>query len=110
MPDGSGIGLRQSAHGEGQTAALPYRLLLPHRAACRRGISARARHRRADCSWRRIPCHGVRSEADDLRDITDAEALGPSTAAVIDAAKQRNIPAIRLADGTSLFQLGWGAR
>ena len=38
-----------------------------------------------------------------------AVRLGPSTAAIVTAAKQRDIPARRLGEG-SLISLGWGAR
>jgi cyanophycin synthetase len=37
-------------------------------------------------------------------------AIGTSTAAVVDAALWRGIPAIRLTDDANLFQLGWGSR
>ncbi|HYD54495.1 MAG TPA: cyanophycin synthetase [Gemmatimonadaceae bacterium] len=47
---------------------------------------------------------------DALRDLADDDALGPSTRAVVEAAQARNIPALRLAEGTGFFQLGWGAR
>jgi cyanophycin synthetase len=45
-----------------------------------------------------------------LRAIVRSEELGPSTRAVVEAARQRGIPVMRLAEGTSLFQLGWGSR
>lgn len=44
-----------------------------------------------------------------LRDMVDDVCLGPSTAHIVDAATDRNIPAIRLTDG-NLVQLGYGAR
>jgi cyanophycin synthetase len=46
----------------------------------------------------------------ELRALVRREALGPSTAAIVNAARQRGIPVLRLADASSLFQLGWGAR
>ncbi|MFN3750802.1 MAG: cyanophycin synthetase [Thiobacillus sp.] len=44
-----------------------------------------------------------------LRDLADALLLGPSTAAIVDAATDRHIPWLRLTDG-NLVQLGHGAR
>lgn len=43
-----------------------------------------------------------------LIDMADSLCLGPSTAAIVDAADERRIPAIRLNDG-NLVQLGYGA-
>jgi cyanophycin synthetase len=48
--------------------------------------------------------------ADDinrLRDMDENLRLGPSTKSIVDAALLRNIPFVRLTDG-SLVQLGWG--
>jgi cyanophycin synthetase len=44
-----------------------------------------------------------------LRDGVDAYCLGPSTASIVDAADDRDIPAIRLSQG-NLVQLGYGAK
>lgn len=44
-----------------------------------------------------------------LRDQTDSLCLGPSTACIVDAADDRDIPAIRLSQG-NLVQLGYGKR
>lgn len=44
-----------------------------------------------------------------LRDMVDSLCLGPSTANIVDAATDRNIPSSRLTDG-NLVQLGYGAR
>ncbi|MFM2397677.1 MAG: hypothetical protein RLZZ144_927, partial [Pseudomonadota bacterium] len=44
-----------------------------------------------------------------LRDMADSLCIGPSTACIVNAADDRNIPAIRLNDG-NLMQLGYGAR
>lgn len=44
-----------------------------------------------------------------LRDLVDSLCLGPSTACIVDAASDRQIPAIRLTEG-NLVQLGYGAR
>ena len=43
-----------------------------------------------------------------LTDMVDRQCLGPSTACIVDAANERDIPAIRLNDG-NLVQLGHGA-
>jgi cyanophycin synthetase len=45
-----------------------------------------------------------------LQAIRCKQGLGPSTQAIVDAAHDRGIPDIRLADDASLFQLGWGSR
>ncbi len=45
-----------------------------------------------------------------LQDIVDRNALGPSTKAMVDAAKERDIPWRRLQEGRSLIQLGQGVR
>ena len=42
-----------------------------------------------------------------LRELVDNRCLGPSTAAIVDAAGERKIPAIRLNEG-NLVQLGYG--
>lgn len=42
-----------------------------------------------------------------LREMVDSLCLGPSTACIVDAATERNIPSIRLTDG-NLVQLGYG--
>ncbi|MED5622274.1 cyanophycin synthetase [Ideonella sp. BN130291] len=47
---------------------------------------------------------------EELRAIRCKQGLGPSTQAIVDAAHDRGIPAIRLSDDASLFQLGWGSR
>ncbi|MBR7798963.1 cyanophycin synthetase [Undibacterium fentianense] len=47
-------------------------------------------------------------ELTKLRDMVDALCLGPSTAHIVDAATDRNIPSIRLTEG-NLVQLGHGA-
>jgi cyanophycin synthetase len=46
----------------------------------------------------------------ELRALAAREALGPSTQAIVDAARRRSIPAVRLTDEANLFQLGWGVR
>ncbi|MFZ6820201.1 cyanophycin synthetase [Undibacterium sp. Ji22W] len=48
------------------------------------------------------------AEIEKLRDMVDALCLGPSTAHIVDAATDRNIPSIRLTEG-NLVQLGHGA-
>ncbi|MGV3655415.1 MAG: cyanophycin synthetase family protein, partial [Noviherbaspirillum sp.] len=44
-----------------------------------------------------------------LQDLVDRHCLGPSTAAIVDAATDRGIPHLRLNDG-NLVQFGYGAR
>jgi len=46
----------------------------------------------------------------ELKRIHCRHGLGPSTRAVIEAARERGIPSLRLSNDASLFQLGWGAR
>jgi cyanophycin synthetase len=43
-----------------------------------------------------------------LKAVRDAHMLGPSTAAIVDAARRRGIPATRLDDNSSYVQLGHG--
>ncbi len=47
---------------------------------------------------------------DHLKKVRDANALGPSTGAIVDAAKARNIPFYNLTEGTSYTQLGHGVK
>ncbi len=49
------------------------------------------------------------STLDRLKRIADKHCLGPSTAAIVDAADDRDIPFMRLNEG-NLVQLGYGAR
>lgn len=51
----------------------------------------------------------VEAELKVLRELVDKVCLGPSTAAIVNAAKQRNIPTRRLNAG-SLVQLGYGVK
>ena len=51
----------------------------------------------------------VEGEVKRLRQLADRVCLGPSTSAIVDAAKARNIPVRRLND-RSLVQLGQGVR
>jgi cyanophycin synthetase len=44
-----------------------------------------------------------------LHDMVDRRCLGPSTASIVDAATERDIPSIRLTEG-NLVQLGYGIR
>ncbi len=46
----------------------------------------------------------------ELRETASARALGPSTRAIVEAARARGIPVMRLSPTANLFQLGWGAR
>ncbi|UGQ48658.1 cyanophycin synthetase [Massilia endophytica] len=43
-----------------------------------------------------------------LRRTAERHAIGTSTAAVLDAARRRGIPSVRLGETGNLFQLGWG--
>ena len=43
-----------------------------------------------------------------LREIADDHRLGPSTAAIVSAARKRNIPIVRFSPTSSLIQLGFG--
>ncbi len=45
-----------------------------------------------------------------LRVAAERAAIGTSTAAVVNAAKARAIPVIRLTEEANLFQLGWGSK
>ncbi len=47
---------------------------------------------------------------DRLKEVRDANALGPSTGSIVNAAKARNIPAYNLTAGTSYTQLGHGIK
>lgn len=51
----------------------------------------------------------IASELNRLRDLADRVCLGPSTASIVEAARQRNIPYRRLNAG-SLVQLGYGSK
>ncbi|MFL6660802.1 MAG: cyanophycin synthetase, partial [Rhizobacter sp.] len=51
----------------------------------------------------------VAAAVEELRSLAARDALGPSTQAIVDAARRRDIPVFRLSDG-NLFQLGWGVR
>lgn len=45
-----------------------------------------------------------------LKDVRDANMLGPSTAAIVEAARNRGIPSTRLSEDSSYVQLGHGRR
>jgi cyanophycin synthetase len=45
-----------------------------------------------------------------LRAIVAAHAIGPSTGAILDAAKRRGMPFFRITQEGNMFQLGWGSR
>lgn len=51
----------------------------------------------------------VNAAIEGLRDLAHDICLGPSTRAMVDAAKVRGIPVRRLTEG-SLVQLGWGSK
>lgn len=50
----------------------------------------------------------IEAEIERLMSIADEYRLGPSTAAIVAAAKQRNIPILRVTPNRGLVQLGWG--
>ena len=52
--------------------------------------------------------YDVKGTIERLRDMVDSLWLGPSTACIVEAATNRNIPAIRLLDKGNLVQLGYG--
>lgn len=52
--------------------------------------------------------YDVQGAIAELRELTEKLSLGPSTACIVDAADDRDIPAIRLSDA-NLVQLGYGA-
>jgi cyanophycin synthetase len=45
-----------------------------------------------------------------LKSVRDANMLGPSTGAIVSAARDRNIPYYRLSEDTSYIQLGHGIK
>ena len=51
----------------------------------------------------------VNATIEKLSDLVDSRCLGPSTASIVDAADDRNIPYIRLLETGNLVQLGYGA-
>jgi cyanophycin synthetase len=53
--------------------------------------------------------YDVAGKIDELKEMVDDLLLGPSTASIVDAADDRDIPAIRLTDA-NLVQLGYGSR
>ena len=52
----------------------------------------------------------IESEIKRLQDVVDRNSLGPSTNAMVNAARERDIPWRRLQEGRSLVQFGQGAR
>ncbi|GAB2182367.1 cyanophycin synthetase [Denitratisoma sp. agr-D3] len=53
--------------------------------------------------------YDVAATVERLTDLVDSRCLGPSTASIVDAADDRDIPAIRLLEQGNLVQLGYGA-
>jgi len=51
----------------------------------------------------------VEAAIERLADLVDSRCLGPSTASIVDAADDRDIPYIRLLETGNLVQLGYGA-
>ncbi len=52
----------------------------------------------------------LKSHVDYLKKVRDANALGPSTGSIVNAANERNIPWYNLTEGTSYTQLGHGKK
>jgi cyanophycin synthetase len=50
----------------------------------------------------------IEAELEYLNDVADRYRLGPSTAAIVAAARARDIPVVRLTPTSSLVQLGYG--
>ncbi|MFP5504130.1 MAG: cyanophycin synthetase, partial [Candidatus Sericytochromatia bacterium] len=50
----------------------------------------------------------ITKDMEDLKYWAERHALGPSTKAIVEAAERRGIPAFRITENASLFQLGWG--
>jgi cyanophycin synthetase len=50
----------------------------------------------------------IEAELEKLLTIADSYRLGPSTGAIVDAARERDIPILRLNETGSLVQLGYG--
>ena len=51
----------------------------------------------------------VEAAVERLADLVDSRCLGPSTASIVDAADDRDIPYIRMLETGNLVQLGYGA-
>lgn len=51
----------------------------------------------------------VDEAVENLRDMVDSMCLGPSTASIVDAADDRDIPTIRMLPDGNLVQIGYGA-
>ena len=51
----------------------------------------------------------LEARLEPLRALARQDVLGPSTQAIVQAARARGIPVTRLSTEASLFQLGWGA-
>lgn len=50
----------------------------------------------------------VEDEVERLKDLADEYRLGPSTMAIVKAARRRRIPILRITPKAGLVQLGWG--
>ncbi|MBS1161507.1 MAG: cphA [Proteobacteria bacterium] len=51
----------------------------------------------------------VAATVEELGEMVDSKCLGPSTASIVDAADDRDIPTIRLLDDGNLVQIGYAA-
>ena len=53
--------------------------------------------------------YDVAAAVEELGDMVDSKCLGPSTASIVDAADDRDMPTIRLLEDGNLVQIGYGA-
>src|SRR5436190_98484 len=72
--------------------------------ACSRGSRASPR---TSAAMHDLP-FDIIAELDLLHDLADTYKLGPSTGAIVAAARKRDIPVLRLTPKDSLVQLGYG--
>ena len=104
MPTGFGQTRSTSQHGQ-------YRMVFRARDEQVARTALDQGHRLLMATLNDDPCDAadVQRAIDAIKAQVDACYLGPSTAAIVNAAADRGIPAIRLNDG-NLVQLGYGAR
>lgn len=107
MPTGFGQTRSTSRHGQ-------YRMVFRARDEQVAGTALAEAHRLLMAALNDDPCNryeeaDVRRAVEAIAAQVDACYLGPSTAAIVHAAADRGIPAIRL-NGGNLVQLGYGAR
>jgi cyanophycin synthetase len=83
------------------TAIIAYREEEPARAAVRTAVDL------ALAALHDLP-FDMQAQLAELSDLADRYRLGPSTAAIVAAARERGIPVVRLTPTSSLVQLGYG--